>query len=510
MTMTSPLPLVRRTAMPRWRRWSVLGIVSAALALITLDNSILYTALPVLTEQLGATSGQSLWIINAYPLVIAGLLPGAGGLGDRIGHKRLFQHGLGLFALASLTAALSPTPEMLVGARGLLAVGAAAMLPATLALIRVTFSDERERTLAVSIWAGVSVAGLAAGPVVGGLLLEHFWWGSVFLVNVPVAVAASAAIVALGPANVTDPSRRWDGVSSAQALLGLGGAVLAIKSLATTPPHWTTAGAAAVVAAVALTAFVRRQRRLADPLIDFSIFANRAFSAGVVSAGASIFAIMGLQFAVTQRYQLVEGFTPLQAGLVVAVLSLGALPVALAGGAVLHRLGLLVLIGGGLSVAALGAGGLVVAAVVDRLDLLLAGLLVLGLGLGAAISVASTAIIGNVPRHRAGMAASLEEVSYEFGGLVAVAVLGSLLNAVYLHALERPDGADGVAAPSPAAALSSSDPALVAAAAEAMDSAFLAVVVAVAVAMVLGAAATGWLLRRHLPGTASQAHPGDH
>lgn len=510
MTMTSPLPLVRRAAMPRWRRWSVLGIVSAALALITLDNSILYTALPVLTEQLGATSGQSLWIINAYPLVIAGLLPGAGGLGDRIGHKQLFQYGLGLFALASLTAAFSPTPEVLIGARGLLAVGAAAMLPATLALIRVTFSDERERTLAVSIWAGVSVAGLAAGPVVGGLLLEHFWWGSVFLVNVPVAVAASAAIVALGPANVTDPSRRWDGVSSAQALLGLGGAVLAIKSLATTPPHWTTAGAAAIVAAVALTVFVRRQRRLADPLIDFSIFTNRAFSAGVVSAGASIFAIMGLQFAVTQRYQLVEGFTPLQAGLVVAVLSLGALPVALAGGAVLHRLGLLVLIGGGLTVAALGAGSLVVAAVVDRLDLLLAGLLVLGLGLGAAISVASTAIIGNVPRHRAGMAASLEEVSYEFGGLVAVAVLGSLLNAVYLHALERPDGADGAAATSPAATLSSSDPALVAAAAEAMDSAFLAVVVAVAVAMVLGAAATGWLLRRHLPGTASQAHPGDH
>ncbi|WP_029514067.1 MFS transporter [Nesterenkonia sp. F] len=496
--------------MPRWRRWSVLVIVSAALALITLDNSILYTALPVLTERLGATSAQSLWIINAYPLVIAGLLPGAGGLGDRIGYKRLFQHGLGLFALASLTAAFSPSPEILIGARGLLAVGAAAMLPATLALIRVTFSDERERTLAISIWAGISVAGLAAGPVVGGLLLEHFWWGSVFLVNVPVAVAASAAIIALGPPNITDPSRRWDGISSAQALLGLGGAVLAIKSLASAPPHWTTAGAAAVVAVVALSAFVRRQRRLLDPLIDFTIFTNRAFSAGVVSAGASIFAIMGLQFAITQRYQLVEGFTPLQAGLVVAVLSLGALPVALAGGAVLHRLGLLVLIGGGLTVAALGAGIVVAAAVADQLTLLLAGLLILGLGLGAAISVASTAIVGNVPRHRAGMAASIEEVSYEFGGLVAVAVLGSVLNFTYLRALEVPDGASGLTTMSPTEALSSPVPEVVDAAAAAMDAAFLAVVVAVAVAMVVGATTTCWLLRRYRPGTASQAHPGDH
>ncbi|GAA1174368.1 MFS transporter [Nesterenkonia xinjiangensis] len=510
---TASLPLVDPGPVPqlsRWQRWTVLVIVSSALLLITLDNTVLYTALPRLTEDLGASTSQSLWIINAYPLVIAGLLPGSGALGDRLGHKRLFQYGLVIFGVASLAAAFSLTPEALIAARAFLAVGAAAMMPATLALIRVSFPMEKERNLAIAVWASVSVVGMAIGPIVGGLLLERFWWGSVFLINVPIAVAGSLAIILAGPRNLTNPAKRWDGLSSAQVMIGLTAAVLAIKSLAEDGVDWLLVIGSALVAVVALTVFGRRQARLEEPLIDFTIFRNRAFAAGVAAAGASIFAIMGTQLASTQRFQLVEGYTPLQAGLLVSAIAVGALPMALIGGAILHRTGLLVLISGGLSVAALGAGVSVAGAAQDMLSVLVLGLLIMGVGLGGSISVASTAIMGNVPPRRAGMAASIEEVSYEFGGLVAVATLGSLLNFAYFRFLTLPAGADRFTGASPTEALTSGEGDVVAAASQAMDSSFLVVLAAVTAVLAAGTLITGSLLRRHLPGTASQAYPGNH
>lgn len=494
----------------RWQRWSVLAIVSSALLLITLDNTVLYTALPRLTEDLHASTSQSLWIINAYPLVIAGLLPGSGSLGDRLGHKRLFQYGLVIFGIASLAAAFSPTPEMLIAARAFLAVGAAAMMPATLALIRISFPMERERNVAIAVWASVSLVGMAIGPIVGGLLLERFWWGSVFLINVPIAAAGLLAIILIGPPNRRNPSKHWDGVSSAQVMIGLTASVMAIKSLAESQISWPLVLASTVVAIVSLSVFGRRQGRLEEPLIDFSIFRNRAFTGGMVAAATSVFAIMGAQLASTQRFQLVEGYTPLQAGLLVSAIAVGSLPLALIGGAVLHRTGLLVLVGGGLSTAAGGAGVAVVGAAQHILPVLILGLLIMGAGLGASISVASTAIMGNVPPRRAGMAASLEEVSYEFGGLVAVATMGSLLNFAYFRFLALPAGADEFVESSPTEALTSGEHDVVIAAAEAMDGSFVTVLAAVAVALVAGAATSLALLRRYTPGTASQAYPGNH
>ena len=509
------------TTLSFWRRWTVLGIVSSALLLIALDNTILYTALPTLTSELGATASEQLWIINAYPLVIAGLLPGSGALGDRFGHKRIFQAGLVIFGAASVAAAFSPSSEVLIASRALLAIGAAAMMPATLALIRITFPVERERNLAIAIWAAVATVGMALGPIVSGVLLEFFWWGSVFLVNVPIVLAASVLIIMVGPANVADPRRRWDGVSSAQVMVGLAASVLALKTIAETPVDWPVFFLSAVVGIVSLTVFARRQMRLTrlslrpegrdvEPLMDFTIFRNAAFSAGVVAAGASIFAIAGLQLATTQRFQLVEGFSPLHAGLIVSALALGSMPFALFGGAILHRVGLLMLIGGGLSAAAVGAALAVVSAVQDSLSLLVVGFVVIGAGLGASMSVASTAIMGNVPPRRAGMAASIEEVSYEFGGLVGVAMLGSLITFVYTAALNLPQDAEQWAGQAPAAVLTSEDSRAVAAAAEAFDLAYLVVLVAVAVVMLLGAAVSARMLRDYGPGTESQAYPGNH
>ncbi|MCG3074101.1 MFS transporter, partial [Pseudomonas aeruginosa] len=182
----------------RQNRWLVLAIVSSALFLIIIDMTVLYTALPRLTHDLGATAAEKLWIVNAYPLVVAGLLPGAGLLSDRLGHKRLFLAGLPLFGLASLCAAFAPSAAALIAARAGLAVGAALMMPATLSIVRHVFQDERERALAIGIWASVASAGAALGPVVGGVLLEFFWWGSVFLINVPVvAIALLLALPAI-------------------------------------------------------------------------------------------------------------------------------------------------------------------------------------------------------------------------------------------------------------------------------------------------------------------------
>ncbi|WP_232550280.1 MFS transporter [Propioniciclava soli] len=494
------------------QRWGLLVTVAAGLLLITLDNSILYTALPTLTEELGASGSQSLWIINAYPVVMAGLLLGSGTLGDRIGHRRMFLIGLVVFGVASLGAAFAPSAGLLIAARAVLAVGAAAMMPATLALIRVSFEVERERNFAIAVWGSLAVVGAALGPIVGGVLLEHFWWGSVFLINVPVVIAALIAAVLIAPPNDPDPSKRWDLVSSLQAMVALVGAVFFIKELAHSPQNWVIVGAGLVAAVVGSVLFVRRQRGLEQPLLEFSIFRNPAFSAGVLAAAFSMFAIGGSQLVTTQRYQLVEGFTPLEAGLLVAAVAIGSLPTALLGGAFLHRIGLLPLIAGGLAVASLGVVVVLIGVQADVFGVLVAGLLVTGAGLGGAMSVASTAIVGNVPARRAGMASSVEEVSYEFGSLTAVALLGSLLTFVYTTTVRLPAGAPEGAHESLSDALATAggDRAIIEAASSAFDTGFLVTMIILAVVLAVGAAVTGRLLRHHGPGTQSQAFSGNH
>ncbi len=482
------------------QRWTLLITVGAALLLITLDNTVLYTALPTLVRELGATPAQGLWIINAYPLVMAGLLLGAGTLGDRFGHRQMFLGGLVVFGFASLAAAFAPTAPWLIAARALLAVGAAAMMPATLALIRITFEDERERNLAIAVWGSLAIVGGALGPIVGGLLLQHFWWGSVFLVNVPVVVGAFAVGWRVTPRGQRDASRPWDALSSVQVLVALSGLVIAIKEVAHATPSLPVALSALVVALVAGALFLRRQARLPYPLLDVSIFRNPAFLSGVIGATVVTFALGGVQLATTQRFQLVADFNPLQSGLLVSAIALGCLPSGLLGGAYLHRIGLRPLIAGGLAVS---AAGVVLAAQGLHLNLawLVAGLVLAGFGLGAVISVASSTIVGHVPAHRAGMASSVEEVSYEFGSLVAVALLGSLLAALYTAGVQLPAGVPEQARDSLAQAMAlaghdaAGGQALAQAAAGAFDRAYLVVMYVVAAFIGLGAVLTFWLLR---------------
>ncbi|MFA7434085.1 MAG: MFS transporter [Gemmobacter sp.] len=429
----SPIP-------PR-NRWLVLAIVSSALFLIVIDMTVLYTALPRLTLDLDATASEKLWIVNAYPLVVAGLLPGLGTLGDRLGHKRLFMAGLVVFGAASLAAAFSPSPAALIAARVALAVGAAMMMPATLSIIRLTFTDEAERAFAIGIWAAVASGGAALGPVIGGLLLEWFWWGSVFLINVPVVLAAFGAAAVLLAHRPGSAARPWDLTGSAQIMVGLVGVVYAIKESARRAPDWGAAALALGIGAVALVLFVRRQRASAAPLIDFSLFRNRRFSAGVATALIASAALVGFELVFSQRLQLVQGFSPLEAGLLILPIPLAAFVAGPLAGLVLPRWGAervlwvsLLLSGLALWVFLFSHGGSAM--------LWLSALAAMGFGTGAAMTGASSAIMLSAPEDRAGMAASVEEVSYELGGALGIAVLGSLMSALYTRALVLPAGLD--------------------------------------------------------------------
>lgn len=418
-------------------RWLVLAIVSSALFLIVVDLTVLYTALPRLTHDLAATASEKLWILNAYPLVVAGLLPGCGTLGDRVGSKRLFMAGLIAFGAASLLAAFAPSSMVLIAARALLAVGAAMMMPATLAIIRVTFTSEKERAFAIGVWAAVASSGAAFGPVLGGLLLEFLWWGSVFLINVPVVVVAWLAawlVLENRPGRATHP---WDLVGSLQIMVGLIATAYAIKELGKRSPSWEAALAAGLLGALAFFLFRRRQRRSEMPLIDFGLFRNPEFAAGVIVATVSSAALIGVELVFSQHLQLVRNLSPLQAGLLLLPIPLASIVAGPLAGLALPRLGArhvlwtsLALAGGGLAVFLLTHDG--------TAALWLTALSAMGFGVGASMSAASSAIMVNAPEERAGMAASIEEVSYELGGALGVAVMGTIMSAIYTAMLVLP------------------------------------------------------------------------
>lgn len=421
----------------RQNRWLVLAIVSSALFLIIIDMTVLYTALPRLTHDLGATAAEKLWIVNAYPLVVAGLLPGAGLLSDRLGHKRLFLAGLPLFGLASLCAAFAPSAAALIAARAGLAVGAALMMPATLSIVRHVFQDERERALAIGIWASVASAGAALGPVVGGVLLEFFWWGSVFLINVPVVVVALLLALPAIPACGGQSRRPWDALGSLQVMFGLVGVVYAIKELSTRAPDFGLAVLAALGGMLCLYLFVRRQRRAREPMIDFALFRNRRFARGVAVALVATMALVGMELVFSQHLQLVQGLTPLKAGLFVLPIPLASLVVGPLAGWLVPRWGENRVMCASLLLGSAGLLGLALS-YQSATGAQLASLVLLGVGFGGAMTAASTAVMLNVDEQSSGMAAAIEDVSYELGGVIGVTLLGSLMSFVYGMSLRLP------------------------------------------------------------------------
>ncbi|NYT85104.1 MFS transporter [Pollutimonas harenae] len=420
-------------------RWLILAIISSALFLIVIDMTVLYTALPTLTHDLRATASEKLWIVNAYGLVVAGLLLGMGTLGDRLGHKRLFIAGLVVFGLASLCAAFSTTPAFLIASRGLLAVGAAMMMPATLSILRLVFIDESERAMAIGIWAAVASGGAAFGPVLGGVLLEHFWWGSVFLINVPVVMLSLVLAAWLIPGRPGNPDRKWDLTGSVLVMVGLIGLAYAIKELGKPMPSFQAVLIAGLVGGLFMTWFVRRQRRSIDPMLDFAIFLHPGFGVAVLSALVAAIALMGMELVYTQRLQLVLEMSPLEAGIFIIPLPLASFVSGPLAGRWLPRVGSRKMLTGSLLLSGLGMAGCM-SLYNASVPVQMVVLFVLGAGLGAAMTAASSTIMNKAPPDRAGMAASIEEVSYELGGAIGVTLMGSILSVVYDAVLQPPAG----------------------------------------------------------------------
>ena len=417
------------------RQWAALAVLALAVLLLAVDATVLNLALPALTADLAPSSSQLLWAVDVYSFVLAGLLVTMGNLGDRIGRRRLLLLGAAGFSVASLLAAWAPTIETFIAARALLGVAGATLMPSTLGLLRAVFPDPRRRTTAIGVWSAAAAGGAALGPVLGGVLLEHFWWGSVFLLGLPVM----ALLLLLGPVllpEARDPHPgRLDPLSALLSLAAVLPVVYAVKKAAESglqPEH-------AVLAAVGVAcgvAFVQRQRQLRDPLVDVALFRRPAFSVAVATNLLAVFALVGVLFVTGQHLQLVVGLSPLDAGVALLPLTAAALVAALAAGALVGRVGLGPLLASGLVLAAAGLLLLTLVQVDQGRGLLTGALLLAGLGVGLTLTLTSDAVIAAVAPERAGAASAVSETAYELGTALGTAVLGSLLAAVYRGAVD--------------------------------------------------------------------------
>jgi MFS transporter, DHA2 family, multidrug resistance protein len=423
--MTSPaIPMAGR------REWVGLAVIALPCLLYAMDLTVLNLAVPKLSEALAPSSVQLLWIVDIYGFLVAGLLVTMGTLGDRIGRRRLLLAGAAGFAVASAVAAYSTSPGMLIGARALLGVAGATLAPSTLSLIRNMFADPRQRTVAVSVWITSFSVGGAVGPLVGGLLLEWFWWGSVFLPAVPVM----ALLLVLGPLllpEFRDPhAGRPDLPSAVLSLVAVLAAIYGLKQLAQDGPGWTPVGCMLAGLLVGV-AFVRRQRRLADPLIDLRLFANRAFGAALTTNVASFFVGFGALLFTAQYLQLVLGLSPLQAGLWSLPSSAGFILGSMATPLLARRAAPAVAMAAGLALAAVGFGLLTQLGPTGGLPLLVAGSVIFSLALAPVDTLATDLAVGAAPPQRAGAASAITETAAEFGGALGIAVLGVVGTAVY-------------------------------------------------------------------------------
>ncbi|WP_433349962.1 MFS transporter [Micromonospora sp. CA-111912] len=419
------------------REWVALGVLTLAVVLLAVDGTVLALAVPALTADLNPSATQLLWIGDIYSFALAGLLVTMGNLADRIGRKRLLLIGTVGFGLASVLAAFAPSAELLIAARVLLGVSGATLMPSTLSIIRNMFEVPAQRTRAIAIWSAGATGGAALGPLVGGALLERFWWGSVFLINVPVMVALLIAGALLLPESRNPHSGPIDLRSAALSVATILPVVYAIKHTVSAGFELQGAGAALIGLAAGVW-FVRRQRRLTYPLVDVSLFRMPAFAGAVSANTISIFAFSGLLFFFSQYLQLVRGFSPLQAGIAELPSTIAAIGVIFFVGALITRLGRGPAIGAGLLVAALG---LVLLAVAEGLPTYLwiaVAIAVIGLGVGVSMTLATDAVVDAVPRERAGAAASISETGYELGIALGIAVLGSVQTLFYRLQLTVP------------------------------------------------------------------------
>ena len=414
------------------REWIGLGVLTLAALVYAMDLTVLNLAIPIISEELRPSSVQLLWMIDIYGFLVAGLLVTMGTLGDRIGRRRLLLGGAAGFAVASLLAAFSTSSEMLIASRAVMGVAGATIAPSTLSLIFTMFLDPKQRSTAIGVWVAAYSAGGAIGPVLGGVLLEFFWWGSVFLIGVPVM----GLLLLLGPRTLPeyrDPNAgRLDLASVALSLLAILGVVFGIKQLA--QDGWSALAIVPIIVGLLLgLLFVRRQLHLPSPIIDVRLFRIRAFSVSLGTYFFSIFVVVGYFLFISQYLQLVLGLSPLTAAFVEIPSAIGFIVAGLASPRLIGRFRPSVLMGTGMSIAAVGTAMLLFLTVEGEGSILLIAVAstVISIGLGPVITLATELIVGSAPPEQAGAATGISETSGELGGAVGIAILGSLGTAVY-------------------------------------------------------------------------------
>ena len=420
---------------PHRDRRLILAVLCVSLLIVSLDNTILNVALPVIVRTLHASSSSLQWIVDSYAIVFAGLLLLAGSLGDRLGRKWVFMAGLVIFAAGSAVSAFSGTADRLIAARAFMGIGGAAIMPSTLSILTSTFTEARERARAIGIWSGTTGLGVAVGPVAGGWLLSHFWWGSVFLVNVPIALVGLFATVWFVPNSRNSNTKRADPIGAGLSIVGMG---LLLWGIIEAPNRsWTSPLIlGAIVAAIAILAvFTIWERRSSHPMLEVSFFKSRRFSAAVGTMGLIMFALMGGLFLLTQYLQFSLGYTAFETGLRIAPIAAVLLVVAPLSSVLDHIVGTKPVVFAGMAIVALGFALLTRVTVHDTYMDVLPAFVLIGLGTGLAFAPSTESVMGSLPVDQAGVGAATNGAALQTGGALGVGVLGSLLNTRYQNLL---------------------------------------------------------------------------
>lgn len=428
-----------------WRGWAALAVLMLPVLLVSIDNTVLTFAIPEIAVALQPSSVEQLWMVDAYSLVLAALLVTMGSLGDRFGRRRLLLIGATGFAAVSVLAAFSTTATMLIAARALLGVFGAMLMPPTLSLLRTIFTNDNQRRLAIAIWAAGFSAGSALGPIVGGFLLEHFAWGSVFLMAVPVLIPLLVFAPLLVPETRDPNPGPIDFISIALSIGAMLPIVYAIKEVAV-EGFFSIAPILFLIGVVFAVLFVRRQNRLAVPMLDMGLFRNPVFSGGVLVNMLSVFALVGFLYFVSQHLQLILGLSPLQAGLalvpgltVMIISGLIVVPIA-------KRVAPRIIVPAALVFSVIGYVMSAFAAQGGALTMLVLAFVSLGVGIGMAETVSNDLVLASAPPHKSGAASAVSETAYELGAVLGTAVLGSILTALYRAHLVLPAGISEAAA----------------------------------------------------------------
>ncbi|MFI0372394.1 MFS transporter [Actinomadura sp. 1N219] len=432
---------------PSARKWGTLAICLLVALVPNIDLTALNQAVPHLSADLHPSSTQILWIADAYGFALAGLLITMGGVGDRVGHKKLLLIGTALFAAASAVTAYAPSAELLIAARAVLGVAGATLMPSCLSLIRRAFAEPKERTMAVGAFMGVAGLAVGLGPVLGGALLDHFWWGSVFLINVPIMAAALVAGALVLPESRNPVPGRLDLLSVPLSVAGVLGVVYAVKEAAAHGLDQRRIYLSAAVGVLALALFLIRQTRLDEPLIDVRLFRRAAFTGSVVTNMFAMFALVAQSLIFSLFFQLALGWSPLKAGLAGLPGAAGAVL-----GGVLLAPPLIGVLGRARVVTAgmlLSAGGFTMYLTIGLHTsywAMVPAMLLSGIGMGMGLTVTGDTVLASVPKERSGAASAISETATELGGALGMAVLGSVLNAVYRNVLDLPAGVPAPAA----------------------------------------------------------------